>query len=47
MYPKFISEKIENYEIYILVQNSQNLEFVNSFIQNIESLMILQTIHQW
>ena len=42
-----LSEKIENYENYIFVQNSKNLEFIKLLILNIESLMIWQTIHQW
>ena len=40
-------EKIENYEIYIFVSNSQNLVFIKSLTWNIESLMIWQTMHQW
>ena len=46
-YIRPFSEKMENYEIYIFVPNSQNLEFIKSFTQNIESLMIWQTMHQW
>ena len=34
------SEKMENYEIHIFVQNSQNLEFIKSPTKNIESFMI-------
>ena len=41
------SEKMENYEIYIFVPNSQNLELIKSLILNIESAMIWQTMHQW
>ena len=40
------SEKIENYEIHILIPNSQNLEFIKLLRYNIESLMIEQTMHQ-
>ena len=29
------SEKIENYEIYIFVPNSKNIEFIKSLISNI------------
>ena len=30
-YIRPFSEKMENYEIYIFVPNSQNLEFIKSF----------------
>ena len=40
------SEKMDNYEIYIFVPNSQNLEFIIVLMYNIESLMIWQTIYQ-
>ena len=39
------SEKMKNYEIYIFVPNSQNIEFIELLIYNIESLMIRQTMH--
>ena len=31
-YLRSFSEKVENYEIYIFVKNSKNLEFMNSLI---------------
>ena len=31
-YIPLFSEKMENYEIYIFVPNSQNLEFIKSFV---------------
>ena len=40
-------EKMENYEIFIFIPNFQNLEFIKSHLENIESLMIWQTIYQW
>ena len=41
------SEKMENYEIYIFIPKSQNLEFIKSLIKNIKSIMIWQTIYQF
>ena len=41
------SDKMENYEIYIFISNFQNLEFIKSLLENIESLMSWQTIYQW
>ena len=32
---RLFSEKIENYEIYIFVPNSKNIEFIKSLIYNI------------
>ena len=41
------SEKMENYEIHIFNPNSQNVEFIKSITEDIESLIFWQMIHQW
>ena len=40
------SQKMENFEIYIFVPNSEHIEFIKSLIQSIQLLMIRLTIHQ-